>query len=399
MQVDPNVYALNVMLSLEAGDAFKQANDFEESIIQLESKISKAASNSIQKVSGIVTTALASISQLTTSADELSRVSGEINNSLSAYNALSEDAISDKSDDIIKNKKISEHWNKFKKQYDSIVKAMEKEKANHEDLLQHVEDITKAIKEKNKAHTEENKLVSDEEKILDKLNKSTEGRTKSIQNILEASANVFTSLRRVFSFFAKIDEATEKFVTANYRAYGSQQLLVQSSRELAAATGVAIGAALEVTKALADVATPKDDIAKLNKAIAMGTRVIGLNAAQMANFVKNQRAAGVSTIEQEKTLVLATQAMRKFGLTAQDVNSILSLTGIELLRLKGYFAGSQKELMKFQNGMLVLAGLAKQAGLTTESVAQLQKMMADPEAIMRLSALTGVNIKSQESYM
>ena len=265
-----------------------------------------------------------------------------------------------------------------------------------------VEGITKAIDVKNKGHKDELGLVKDESKEVAGISNKWVGViTKQIQslNTLKGHIAIWSA---IIDKVMEADEATENFVTTNYRLYGSQNDLLRSSRMISAEWGVSADKAITAIMALSNLSTPKDQMNDYAEAIVKGNRYLGVSIEQLADFSRGNRLAGGDAKSFERMLGYASDAMRKYGLNTNEVGDILNNTGKRASELILVF-GKQTKDGRLVNDVyaqqkLQLAGLAKSYGMSAKAATDYYDRMMTPMGQIRLSAFVGKEIKSLDDY-
>ena len=238
--------------------------------------------------------------------------------------------------------------------------------------------ISGAVKGKNVEHGKENDLVAKEKDLLGQ--------------VFDIWGQISSAVSSVIRYFSEIDKGTENFVTANYRMYGTQQQLLNSTRALNAELGITPDKAIDVIKSLADVGTPIEDMDKLGRSVGIATRTMGLSGSQMADFVRRMRSIGMNAEGISKNIERMTGAMRKYGLATQDITGLISRQESAMIGLRQQFGeGAIADLTELE---MSLMGSAKSFGYSTSAVNEFFTTLSDPKAMMKFQAMTGVLIKT-----
>lgn len=396
MAVDPNVYALSIQLQLDSSAAFETLEKFSESVVALEQKVSDVAEKAFSEINSIVSSVETSVNSITESMLVFEKHSSNIAVDL----GKSLENVRDTNDLVEKNLdfliKIKDNYEEIHDFQTEAIKFYPKEFKFLEKNLDILTQFKEKIDIKNKGHEEEIKLVREEATLLDELGDRAENYKQKTLTVAEAYAKVKLATVGILNYFTGLEKGIEEFTYANYRAYGSQQQLLQQTRSLTAELGVSSDVAIATYKALADVRTPIEEVDKLAKTIAAANRTSGLNVSTLANYSKTMRLAGVSTDDTQKSIVKITEAMRKFGLNQDDVNKLMSVSNTQALTLRNMLGGPA-EYAKYQDLKTVFIGLGKQLGFTAEEALKIDQALSNPVNLMKLQAMTGVAINDTAS--
>jgi hypothetical protein len=255
--------------------------------------------------------------------------------------------------------------------------------------------IQKSLKDKNLLHEDQNKLL-DEDVVLgeasnDQFDKMPKAVKKTTKEIMSATSRMWSFIEAVES----ATEITEDFKDANYRAYGGIEQLTINANTLSSGYGVLGSEARAAYKALADVRTPRDEIDKLAGAVARTSRETGVGAQVLATYVRRLRATGTTGDEATAHLEKMTEAMRKNGLTTEDMNRVMGDTAVSAGLLNMVFGeGSAAD---FTSLKAQFDGVAKSMGLAADSGSQMfNEMMNNEVAMMKMQGTSGVLIDSVE---
>lgn len=276
-----------------------------------------------------------------------------------------------------------------------------------EGMIGGVDDLNKSLKTKNSYHSKQNTLLGIDldllKGILGQANLNNEAFEKAVVVVAElgvgfsilklAVGMLGRTWKSVFSSIMKADEATKSFITTNYRLYDSQYGLVQTARELSVETGMAAENSLEAIKALSDLATPKAQMKDLGDSILRANQYLGIAIGDLADFSRENRFAGGDIKNFNRMVQYSSDAMKKYGLNSQDVNSILKSTEIttaKIITTFGKFATRSRD----ENGKLIttfellkqaqlsVGGAAKSMGFDAKEAADSLKVLFDPQKAM-----------------
>lgn len=392
--VDPNVYALNIQLSLDSANAFSALDQFQRSITSVEEQVSTAAEKAIQNVANITQQIETSLNSLTGSISQVDMGAANVAASLNTINRAATDTQDTTEEDLDNLIKQRDLWEEIVDFYDEITVSLTKHLKLHNHDIKLLDNIHKAILTKNTGHSEENDLIKIEDELIQKADMSARRHGDSIKGLRNLWHGVVGSIAGVFRFFQKLDEGTEAFAQTNYRAYGSQQLLLQSTRELSSELGVSQDTAIATYKALADVRTPRLELEKYAKTIAMANRTTGANVQSLATYSARLRMVGFNADETTKHITELTEQMRKFGLTGDDISRSIDQQGASMARLRLMLGGNEVAIKDFVETQSAIKGFAKQMGMATEEVDKMSAHMADPGAWTALGNRVGMQISN-----
>lgn len=398
MTVDPNVYALSIQLQLDSQEAFHTLDKFGESVTSVQEQVSSAADKALQSIGNLTKQIESSFSGITNLSNQMDMGASHMASSFESINRSAidtQDTAEEDLDNLIKQRDL---WKEVVDFYDGITDSLNDHLKLHTRDIALLEGIHKAILTKNKGHAEENEYIREEGGLIQKASHHGERHAGIIDQIGKLWNGVVAKLAGVIAYYEKIDSGTEAFVQTNYRAYGSQQLLLQSTRQLTAELGVSQENAIAAYKALADVRTPREEIEKYAKVVAMANRTTGANIQTLALYSARMRALGIESGPLQEHITQLTEQMRKFGLTSDDVNRLLNNTSSTTASLRDLFGGNAEEVKKFELTFGALSGLAKELGYSTESIAQFQAAAVDPKAWIMLGNLTNMQIKNTDDY-
>ena len=424
MSIDPNVYALNIQLQLDAQEAFTTLDKFGTVVSSVEEKIAEVADKTLHGISDIVGHIASSLTNvwnlsnlIGTSADNISLNFKDVNKSIVDTQQTNEDELDnllkrrdyleditesivdtqqtneDELDNLLKRRDYLEDITEF---YDQIGDTLNDHVKLLDSDLNLLNDIREAIKLKNRGHYDQNEHMHHTNELWDQSAAGATRNANLVTDIRNLWHGLYGTVSSTIGLFRKVDEGTEAFVQTNYRAYGSQQLLLQSTRQLTMELGVSEEAAIATYKALADFKTPIAELNKYAKMVAIANRTTGVSTHTIANYTKSLRLAGLSLDQIERNITYTTEAMRKFGLNQDDVNKLMNTSSGDMLKLKRIFGGSAEEVSKFKETITVFAGVARSIGASTDAAISLQQHLTNPVNHKILEAMTGVTINNMD---
>ncbi len=394
MPVDQNIYALSIQLALEAQSAFDTLDDFGQKVTDLEEEVSSAAQKAIQNLGQIAEQAsqhLSGIGKLLTDIDartlKVETNLGGASKELKDQFNTGEDRLEDLEEEL----KLREKT--FKLQED-----LGKELQTHLDLntefLALTNKVIGAVKQKNAGHQEQNGLLRNDVDLGEAFNKTVGNTTNKVNDLNKEAGKFAISWRTVWGWVKKVDEDTEKFITTNFRYYGSQQQLVQGARELAIANGIAYENAVEAYAVMGNLKVPREELDKYAKVVSQVNRITGVGIQVAGEYVNRLRSAGLSLAGAERNLSNIGEAMRKFGLNTRDVNALMNQSAGNAKNVSRIFSRTGDELQKWEKSRMVLAGFAREAGHSADELAGFENWILNDVAALEVFTST-VNVGEQ----
>jgi hypothetical protein len=424
MAVDPNLYALNIELQLDSSKAFDVLGDFEISLMEIENKIKATAEGVISQIEAQAQSINVALQNAVVSVTALDNSSANMSLSMGKYSEFLQLSTDNTILQLDKLTESEELWDKVEKHHIEIQKSIEEEMENltetekiWEKIGEHHKDIEDAIAKeasdiqkytqlvsqldativsKNQKHKEENDLIKKEEGLWKNLHRAGEKQNNTLRQSTAELEKVAKNVLSIVKFYADAVKEADEFNNANFRLYGSQMDLYQSSRMLSAELGTNRQEAIQIYKALGNAKMPKAELDKLAKSIAITSTASGLSTQQLVKFVSTLRAAGYTAEEQQKRLAMLTQAMRQYGLSAEDAAKMTNYMAGQMVDLK-LILGSKEEVDKFSASMANMYGIAKASGME-KGIEDFQERLKNPEAWAYLEQVYGDSIKNSEDF-
>jgi len=172
-------------------------------------------------------------------------------------------------------------------------------------------------------------------------------------------------------------KALEEFHTVNFKAAGGAKMLAMNTELVAQKHGVLREEALAATKALAEVGFTsnviRQDMDNLSGFVADFTRVTGVSSEVGAKFTRMFDVAGMSIGDAKESMGAMTAAMEQYGLTSQDVTSLMEGFNNSLQTMKSFH--SDKTIKAYASALAIFGSAAKQAGVPVETAAQFMEAL------------------------
>lgn len=391
MNIDPNVYALNVELSLDTSGAFDSFNTFEQKFEELTDNISNLVSKAFADVSGITDSISNDLGNIAQSFSVVNDSSTSFVESLgSSYESLSmfNDTIVDTLSYMEKHNSLMEEYNDFMKSNDDIYEGINKLQQDELKLFEGVNDsmttLMANIETKNDLHRTENKLVRKERGELD-LNSAKVGTIHKIWKDITSTVSGFIRM------FSEATKDTDIFTQANYRLYGSQQELANQTRILSAENSVLLEKSQAAYKQLADIKYPSDQIGQLSVDVTKLSEVTGMTTETMVGFSQGMKIADYNAQDVTRHLTFLASAQRTLGLSQRDMNSIMNDTNLSLSEQILYFGKDAP--MAFDTMAAGLNTMKNEFGGTEKEVSAWLKTLqaTGAESIMLWQILGGLS--------
>lgn len=335
---DPNVYALQIELSLQTDQVDNSIDELANKMTKLEADISAAAKASMKLISDLVDgvkTGLTDIEDV--AANSLLPMMADINTQYNAMNVATGALNAGLQNTAANAQNVTAAFNNAAVAADRTSRNVERTGQNTRDAVGDAASLDDAFDKVGKTFDE---FVQQWRVVLSYLNLATRG--------------------------------IDQFRTANFRLSGSMYDLVGAAREIEGIIGD-FENSIEIVKSLNAIRVPTDQIAAYGVAISKANVYLGANVevlvSQTAILMKSGRTAQQVT----KFLDNYAQAMAKTGATAEDLNQILADQNLNLQSLAIVYGNLTDESLElaqgFQIAALEAAGMARSFGVSASAVA------------------------------
>lgn len=204
-----------------------------------------------------------------------------------------------------------------------------------------------------------------------------------------ALLDIFNSMRRAF-LDATLD--AERFYTANYRAYGTQQGIAQEARGIAFQYQLLTKEAMDAYAVLGNVRAPRDEIASLAGTVGQLHRITGVSITSLGEWTHHLRASGFDVKRIGEQAEFAAASMRKFGTSTADLDKALRDTNMTAEALSSLFDDDPLQIQNFKDAQLIIAGFKTHLQLSETAVAKIQQAMSVSALQMQMiSSRTGID--------
>jgi len=374
MAVDPNVYALQVSLAMDTVQAEQALDQFGESMTAFEDQLADSATKafgSIEKTLSSITDGLSDISKYATM------------------------SVKDMQEEV---KKLQQQ----QKIHDEFEDFAETEINFRKEVIKHLDDMIERLETKNELHAEENDYLGREIE----LNRQVEEGTERVRDNVRATDEIFRKMIRSITHIGQLLEASdataEKFVTTNWRAYGTQQMLAQEVRGLTMEYGILRDEAEAAMIVMGTMKVPRDELTKYAKVVAQTTRWTGVAADTLGVYARRMRQAGLDSEQLERHLIQLSDLMRKYKLSTEDMNKVMSDTTLSASMLNTIFKSTtegETAAEQYTKLRAAMVGVGGAANYSADEVLGFANRLEDPIERMKFAAQAGMrSINSMDDY-
>lgn len=189
---------------------------------------------------------------------------------------------------------------------------------HHSDISDSTTQQSNDVKDILDSHERTLDTVHETKDLIDDMTDSLGTQIKSLGSLILGMAG----LRKAWSML--IDEE-ERFVTVNYRLYGSQLDIISQVGETSNEFGLMRDKALEAYEVLGTrLRVPREELAKYVVQVVEFNRLTGTSVRLTSDFVRNLKYMGMTSKDTESILNNLTYAMEKYGLSGQEIESAIT---------------------------------------------------------------------------
>jgi len=373
MAFDPNLYAIQIALSIDAGEAFKTVSDLEGRVNSIEDAFSKAMTQTLGHVATVtseINSQLEGMTGLVTDinaqyAVQFDQISDTLNRELEQVNNIERiQEIEEELYDL--RQEMFESLQEFRLINEQLVVLFENQRVTTTGLSDVYDEMLDQLEE----------MGVDTDNIRKSLAGSTNQarafRTE-FQDILRTIQQSATAMYANATAMAEITKMTERFVTANYRAYGTQHQLMEAVTDTASEFGVLHDATAEAYEQLMGIRVPIELLEQYAGMVTQTSRISGAGTRQLADYTRTMAGSGLEAGDTAYVLSTLTAAQEQFGLTTDEVNKILA-ENLEKLGMMTTIYGSDipRDMAIAQ---AAFAGLIKQTGASAQAGNKLNEML------------------------
>jgi predicted nucleic acid-binding Zn-ribbon protein len=185
-------------------------------------------------------------------------------------------------------------------------------------------------------------------------------------------ASMMVGIQAIKQTFTSFVDEENKFNTANYRLYGTQKqilsLVNQTTSKFKLMGKDVMPAFVELA---GTIRTTTDELVRMAFVNSSNIHQLGVSQKELANWQRSMKSSGWSLDERTIALNKTTEAMQKFGFSAQQVSGILGRQANSSIRYNMMWGSAKKAVHEFEN---TLQGMAS---FTNEPIAAVDQMGAD----------------------
>lgn len=199
---------------------------------------------------------------------------------------------------------------------------------------------------------------------------------KSVADTVKGFASMLVGIQAIKSAIVSYTEDQERFVTANYRIYGSQYEVVKQVNNTASKYNLLKKEALAAYEALGDgIRTTKEELGLLAATNGIYSRVLGVNNKDMGVWQRSMRAIGASVHEADALLARYNYAMYKLGISTQQMSHMITKQA-DAANMMAVVWGKDGTIA-IDKHATVLGALGTQMGMNEQQVGKLHDALID----------------------
>jgi len=373
MAFDPNLYAIQIALSIDSGEAFKAVDELESRIGGIEESLSRALTQTLSGVVDVTSEISQSLGAMTGIIDDQNQ------RYVDQFDQLGEtlERNTEATDEIQKQFDLNEDLQEIRKEMFELDEERQllqqlalETIASEQFSAQELDDIYQAmgltLEEIDELH----------ERHGDNIDRNTTGSRRyrtEFQELLRTIDQVSDAMFANANALGNMTKQAEDFVTANFRAYGTQHDLLNAVAQTSAEYGVFTEQTQEAYKELMGIKVPIQLLDEYAGMVAQTSRITGVSIKGLAEYTRTMRGAGLELGDLAYVMNVTTAAQEAFGLTAAEVNKVLTEQLDKLSLMTSIYGNEVPADMAVAQSMF--AGLAKQAGATAEAISKINEIM------------------------
>lgn len=388
MAFDPNLYAIQIELSIDAGEAFNTISDLEDAIVGIEQRLSTSIANSLEDIAQLSSQF---VNELDAASLLMSDIGSTVDDQVDQFGDTFERQL-DYNDSLRSRQEIEEEIQEMLEErriiYDLFETVNERIMAIQLDSNFHsrqqreiLNDITDLMREIGFSNAEINNF-------LNESNISTNNWESELRDVVRAVDEIKDAMLGTVNALSMAVKGTEEFVTANYRAFGSQIELLTQAKQLAAEYGVFEDQAIEAYKSLMGIDVPAEQLAEYAGMVAQTSRITGVGIRTIGEYTRQVRAAGLSYDQTSDALAVLSAAQEEFALSTETVNRILDEHLQKLGLLTSMYGDKVPEQLNVASA--IFADIVQSSGAAESALTDFNKTItATGREGLKLEALYG----------
>lgn len=388
MAFDPNLYAIQIQLTMDSSEAFSAINELEDAVGGIESRLSSALASTLDQITTNATEMTTELGATTTLVDE---IGSSMTDQIDQFGETAEKQV--EFNELLEESKITEE--EIRDILEEVQELREMDAMIQEGII----DMQLARNSGTAMHRD---MISDvvtrmeaagasQEQINEFIRQSgvyTQDWGDDVNDLLDSVNELTLTFQRTIGSLAAATQETERFVTANYRAYGAQLDLLENSRQLAAEYNLFTGEAVEAYDALMKIRIPHEMLEEYVGLVGQSSRITGVAVGTLTEYIRTHRSASLTYEQSSAAIGVLSAAQEKLGLTVEEVNKILGLQSEKLSYLSNLLGNEVPEQMNV--ALAGFASLIKETGTSEKGLADLNRMlMATGEEAYQLQSIFG----------
>ena len=373
MAFDPNLYAIQIALSIDSGEAFKAVDELESRIGGIEESLSRALTQTLSGVVDVTSEISQSLGAMTGIIDDQNQ------RYVDQFDQLGEtlERNTEATDEIQEQFDLNEDLQEIRKEMFELDEERQllqqlalETIASEQFSAQELDDIYQAmgltLEEIDELH----------ERHGDNIDRNTTGSRRyrtEFQELLRTIDQVSDAMFANANALGNMTKQAEDFVTANFRAYGTQHDLLNAVAQTSAEYGVFTEQTQEAYKELMGIKVPIQLLDEYAGMVTQTSRITGVSIKGLAEYTRTMRGAGLELGDLAYVMNVTTAAQEAFGLTTAEVNKVLTEQLDKLSLMTSIYGNEVPADMAVAQSMF--AGLAKQAGATSEAISKINEIM------------------------
>lgn len=390
MSFDPNLYAIQIELSLDTSQAYKDLEDFESKVVQLEQSISNSLNSALSQVSSQIQQINSQLEISSSLSKDFAVNQLEISNSFSDH---LEDHIN-KTNELEKEKEIYDQFTDFYRLRDelgSLNSDLEKEiLESYNDQRSTLLLIQELLDNVSGKVGEVANGVSD---VSDNLNQNATDWDEYRQKIEVFGIQIQRLGEELLSYTTALVQATyatESFITINNRAYGGQHELAAQVAMTAGSYGLLREESQRAYEAMIGIGVPIEELDAYAVTLSRVERLSGISINTLAEYTRVMRGVGQTANDVEESMEILLQAQYKYKLSASEVSTVVSRMNSSMIRANAMYGSEAPEALLKTN--LAMTALAKATGVTEDAVASFNdRLLLVGDSAIEFYSKIGVN--------
>ena len=376
MAEDTSAYAINLAFQIQTATAIASLDEINQGVGTINA--------SIEKISA--TFAGAFKTSITGAADEFAKIvesTGQISQSATAIDTAFAEALRTTTDQNL--------------QLINVTKELEKQNLLTTKMRGWQKELGLLRDKETGKHKQHKKLGEEIAGVWDRTK-------KNVKDTILGFADMLIGLQAVKATFSAFMAEENKFITANYRLYGSQEHIIEQVNATTTAYGALRGRVLEAYVVLGEsIRTNESELRELAQQNAAYSMALGVNQKDMGNWQRAMKSLGFGVNDAQIMLNRMTMTMRSMGMTAEQMRKQLNQQAQSAATMAITFGeAGTVQLQAFNTGLI---GVANTLEMSAAQVGNMQdeinKAAADDSAarmfMTRTETMAGLSKKEWDA--